>query len=303
MSKFIKNILSFIISLMLMFVILATSFTVFFKGTILNPETYIKIIEKNEIHHEIYKNIYSNIDYFVLTNNMPEDTLDGVISKDEIKQITNNYIYYTIGFMKGEDYEIESVDMEVYESRINTKIDKFLKSNTNDISDEFKNNIGYIKTKVLNIVKNDLEIINLNELSKSSTLQHAARVTSILNSNKLIMGMFGTIIIISLLFFIIWIKRKVRRYAWIGYSFISSGIVVLLIGLTGYISGFYDNLPIGIPYLATAVSLIVQKCLLNLTFIGFIILVIGLCFMSVYWHHLYKRHEKKMLKLENVDLE
>ena len=303
MSKFIKNILSFIISLMLMFVILATSLTVFLKDTLLNPETYTKVIEKNEICHEIYINIYSNIDYFVLTNNMPEDILDGVITEDEIKQIVNNNIYYVIGFMNGEDSEIASIDMEIYESRINTKIDKFLTTNSKDISDEFKNSVDYTKVKVLNIVKNDLEIINLNELSKSSALQHAARIGAFLNRSKLVMGMCGAIIIISLLFFIIWVKRKVRRYAWIGYSFLSSGVLIFMIGLIGYISGFYDNLAIGIPYMAMAVSLIIKKCLLKLTFIGLFVLIIGLCFISIYWNHLYKRYKKKKLKEQTIEVE
>ena len=64
--------------------------------------------------------------------------------------------------MKGEDSEIASIDMEVYESRINAKLDNFLKEHSKDINTEFKNNIPYIKATVLNIVKTDLEIIDLN---------------------------------------------------------------------------------------------------------------------------------------------
>ena len=109
------------------------------------------------------------------------------------------------------------------------------------------------------------------------------------------------IFLVSSLYFVIW-RRKSRRFAWIGYSFISSGLLVFLIGLSGYISGFYDNFAIAIPYIATAISLIMRKCLLSLTFIGFIVLVIGLCFMSVYWKHLYKRYRITQSKEKTIGI-
>lgn len=300
MKTQIKNIISFIISLMLMFVILATSFTVYFRGTILSPETYISVIEKNNIPDDIYENIYSNIDYLVLSNNMPEDILDGVIYKEEIRQVVDDYIYYIIGFMKNEETEIPSINMEIYESRINTKIDDFLEKYSKDISDESRYNIQSMKITILNIVKSDLEFINLNQLSKSSALKTVAKVSTILNDGTLIIGMFGAIVIISSLFFIIWRRRKHRRYAWIGYSFVSSGMLVFLIGLSGYISGFYNNLAIAVPYIAKAMALIIKRCLLNLTFIGFIVLLTGLCFMIVYWKHLYKRYKRVQSKEKTI---
>lgn len=65
-----------------MVVLLATSFTMFFRGTILNLQTYIGVLEKHNIYNDIYDNIYSSIHYLLLLNNIEENTLDGVISID-----------------------------------------------------------------------------------------------------------------------------------------------------------------------------------------------------------------------------
>ena len=303
MRTYVKNIISFIISLVLMFLVLATSFTLFFRATILNPKTYVNVIEKHNLYNGIYENIYENIDYLVLTNNMPEDTLDGVIYEDEIKQVVDDYIYYVVGFMKNEGSEIPAVNMEIYESRINEKIDNFLNNNSEYINDDFRSNIEDMNTTILNIIKSDLEVINLNQLSKSSVVKAIAKISTILNSGILMVIIFAMIILVSSLYIIIWRRRKSRRFAWIGYSFMSSGLLVFLIGLSGYISGFYDNFAIAIPYIATAISLIMRKCLLSLTFIGFIVLVIGLCFMSVYWKHLYKRYTKMQETKETIGME
>lgn len=303
MRTYIKNIISFMISIMLMFLIVATSFTLFFKATILNPKTYINVIEKNNIYTNVYESIYSNIDYLLLTNNMPEDTLDGVISEGEIKKIVDDYIYYVVGFMKNENLEIPAINMESYESRVNEKIDDFLYNHSEYINDDFRYSIQDMNNTILNMIKNDLQVINLNQLSKSSAIKAIAKISNILNNGMLIVIMIGIIILVSLLYIAIWKKRKARRFAWIGYSFMSSGLLVFLIGLSGYISGFYNNFAIAIPYIASAISLIMKKCLLSLTFIGFVVLVIGLCFMSVYWKHLYKRYTKMQVRKETIGME
>lgn len=291
MKKNIKNILAFIVSLLLMFVLLITSLTMFFRGSILNPQTYIDVVEKHGIYDEIYENIYSNIKYLLLTNNIPENTLDGVINKDEVIQITNDFIYYTVGYMKNEQNEIPAVKMEIYQSRVDNAMKDYLLENSIYLNDEFKNNLNEFKSTIYNIIKSDLELININELSKSSAMKAVAKISSVIDSGSFIVGLFIMVIILSSLFFIIWKKRKARRFVWIGYSFVSCGILITLVGLSGYISGFYNYIAISIPYLATAISLIIKKWLFDLSMIGTSVLLVGICFMAVYWRHLYKKYK------------
>lgn len=291
MKKHMKNIIAFIISIMLMFVLLLTSTTLFFRGSILNPQTYTNVLDKDKIYDDIYEHIYSNIDYLLLVNNMPEGMLDGIITKDDIIQSVNDGVYYTVGFMKNEQLEIPTVYMKEYEERLDRKINKFLAENSMYLNEDFKNSLAEFKSTVLSIIKSDLELINLNEVSKSSSIKFLAKISSILDSGMFIVGLFATVVILSALFFVLWKRRKARRYAWIGYSFISCGMLIFLVGYSGYLSGFYNNIAIAIPYAAKALALIIKEILKDFTMIGLGVLAIGLCFMSVYWKHLYKKYK------------
>ena len=290
MKNYIKNIVAFIISFILMAVLLMTSLTMFFRGTILNSQTYIGVLEKHNIYNQIYDNIYSNIHYLLLSNNIEENTLDGVISIDEVSEVVNDYIYYTIGYMKNEAMDIPKIDMSVYENRLESIINKFLSENSMYLNEELKDNIGELEGTVLDIIKSDLEIINLNELSKSKGMNMIAKVSAIINSGPVIMGLLVLVIILIGMISLIWKKRKARKFAWIGYSFISCGLIVFLIGFSGYISGFYNHVAIAIPYLAMAMTFIIKEYLLKFTIIGCLILFIGICFMSIYWRYLYKKY-------------
>ena len=293
-KKYGKSIGAFFISLILMFVLLITSITMFFRGSILNPQTYIGVLEKNNIYDDIYENIYSNLDYLLLTNNMTEGMLDGVINKDEVIQVVNDSIYYTVGYMKNEQQEIPAVDMNVYEERVNRSMDKFLLENSMYLNEDFKNSLNEFKSTVKDIIKSDLELINLNEVSKSSAMKAISKISTIIDSGMFVLGLLLIDVIICSLFFVLWKRRKARRFAWIGYSFVSCGLIVALVGFSGYISGFYEHVAIAIPYVAIAMGLIIKKCLLDLTAIGCIVLLIGMCFMAIYWKHLFKKY-----KIEN----
>ncbi|MGL4914028.1 MAG: hypothetical protein ACRC3Y_16525 [Romboutsia sp.] len=290
-KKYGKNIGAFFISLILMFVLLITSITMFFRGSILNPQTYIGVLEKYNIYDDIYENIYSNLDYLLLTNNMTEGMLNGVINKDEVIQVVNDSIYYTVGYMKNEQQEIPDIDIKIYEDRLNRSMDKFLIENSMYLNEEFRNSLSEFKLTVVNIIKSDLELINLNEVSKSSAMKVVAKVSTIIDSGMFVVGLLLIDVIICSLFFILWKRRKARRFVWIGYSFVSCGLMVALVGFSGYVSGFYEHIAIAIPYVATAVGFIIKKCLLDLTGIGCIVLFIGVCFMSIYWKHLFKKYK------------
>lgn len=50
--------------------------------------------------------------------------------------------------------------------------------------------------------------------------------------------------------------------------FISSGMIISLIGFSGYLSRFYNHVAIGVEYLRNMIVAIVQCYLLNFDYIG-----------------------------------
>ena len=264
MTKTLKNSLSFVVSLITMFLILIVSFSIFLDKVVLNEKMYIKALKKNDIYTQVGSYINDNIEYLLIESNISSDTLSG---------------------------EIEPLDKSIYEERVDEKLNAYLRENEMYVGAEFNENLNEFKSNVVNTICSSLQFIDLNALSNSNIIKTVAKLSSIV-SGKMFLGIgILSIVLLSGLQFIIWSKRrKVRRYVWIGYPFVSGRMIVLLIGLSGYLSGFYKNIAIGVEYLRNGVVSVMQSYLLNFAYIGLVFMVIGFLFMFIYWKHLFKSY-------------
>ena len=292
MKKSMKNSLSFIISLLTMFAIFVASISLFLNKIILNEQTYTKILQQENIPHQIKSHIEESLSYLLISNNIPSDILDDIISQDEIEENLNNYVYYTVGIMKNKTGKINSVDMTVYEKRIDERINDFINKNKENINDEFYGNLANFRASALKIISSSLEVIDLNKLSTSQSINLVAKISTIVSGVKFLGLTILSIIILSITHFAIWIDgRKNRRYAWMSYPFISSGMILFLIGFSGYISKFYENVAINTFYLKNTSITIMETYLLSLTYLGIGVFILGLALISIYWKHLFKTHK------------
>ena len=292
MKKSMKNSLSFIISLLTMFAIFVASISLFLNKIILNEQTYTKILQQENIPHQIKSHIEESLSYLLISNNIPSDILDDIISQDEIEENLNNYVYYTVGIMKNKNGEINSVDMTIYEKRIDERINDFINKNKENINDEFYGNLANFRASALKIISSSLEVIDLNKLSTSQSINLVAKISTIVSGVKFLGLTILSIIILSITHFAIWIDgRKNRRYAWMSYPFISSGMILFLIGFSGYISKFYENVAINTFYLKNTSITIMETYLLSLTYLGIGVFILGLALISIYWKHLFKTHK------------
>lgn len=303
MKTYLKNSLSFVVSLISMFLILVASCSFFLDKVILNEKTYIEALEKEKIYEQVESYIYENISYLLASRNIPENTLEGVISEKEIEGIFSNYIYNTLNLIKIEDEEIRPLNTSIYEERINDKISNYLKENNQHVGLEFNNNIDQFKSSILKVITSILQIIDLDVLSNSLNTKVIAKIVSFASGVELFV-----VLVLGILFFsacqpVIWRKRRrARRYAWMGYPFISSGIIIFLIGFSGYLSEFYKNMPIGALHLKNTMAAIIQRYLLSFTYIGITLIIIGLVFMVIYWRHLFNAyHGKESTSIEELE--
>lgn len=235
-----KSVVAFFISLLIMFSIILVSGLAFFKSVVLNDGTYLKVLEREGTYDKIYNNINENIEYLLVSNNIPSDTLNGMITKDEVVETINYYIFYTVGYMKKEQGEIVELDMSSYRDRVDEKMNKFIRDNNLYGDTALLTHLDQFKQTVLDIIESDLQLVNLNEMSKSSLMMRVASLSSILNNSKLIVMSIGVVAVICLSMCLVWRKRKLRRFVWIGYSFVSSGLIMFLVGISGIMSGFYN---------------------------------------------------------------
>lgn len=290
MDKKSRNILSFLIAIILMFTTLITSIILLWDTTIINEKTYTKIFEKNNTYNKIHTSINEDIEYLLLVNNIPTDTLNGIISVDEINQFITETTTGLVGMLKGEEIQVPKLDKAKYEQRFTQSMNKFIRENGMALNEQGKKDLQEMKETVIRIIDSGLQLVEYSKLTQSNIIQKLAKVLSLLSKIYIPISLTILILLITKIFKNIWSKRPVRASAWTGYSFLSSGMIIFMFGFSGYISRFYKNIAISIPYLSESVSSIIEKYLLSYTTIGLIILILGIFNISKYWKHLYKRY-------------
>ena len=291
--KKLKNLASFIISLLLTFVFLANIFLVFFKNTVLDIGLYIEALENNNGVESIYESINDNISYLMLTNNIPQDTMKDIITTKEIQDQVDSTMITMVSFVLGMDSNESSLNTEPYLEKFDEKMNNFIAENSITMTDNLKNNINTIRASVDTILTSELEIVDLNKFVNSSVGNKIKKAFSILNSTAFSISVLAIDIILIAFIALIWGKKKFHRtFAWIGYSSVASGLILFLISFSGYISKFYDSLIIGIPYLKNFIIAIIKGYLKNLCINSLFFIILGIIFITIYFVHYTKKLKK-----------
>lgn len=291
--KKLKNLASFIVSLLLTFVFLANIFLVFFKNTVLDIGLYIEALENNKGVESIYESINDNISYLMLTNNIPKDTMKDIITTKEIQDQVDSTMITMVSFVLGMDSNESSLNTEPYLEKFDEKMNNFISENSITMTDNLKNNINTIRASVDTILTSELQIVDLNKFVNSSIGNKIKNALSILNNIAFSIALLTIDIILIAFIALIWGKKKFHRtFAWIGYSSVASGLIVFLISFSGYISKFYDSLIIGIPYLKNFIIAIIKGYLKNLCVNSLFFIILGIIFITVYFVHYTKKLKK-----------
>lgn len=294
--KYIKNIFSFILSLMLMFTLILSIFFIFFKGTLSNENLYLDAFKKNGISEKIYESINDKTTYLMMTNNLPLDTLKDIITIEEVNAELYNSVHYVKDYFFNYNKEIPILNKEKYIERFDIRINDFFKDNGLHITDELSKDVKEIKSTTLSVIEGELQVIDLNKLSTSSSGSKIRKVILFINSDESLAVLIVITTVLFLMLLLMWHRRPYKAAAWTGYSAVASGLMVFLVFFSGYLSKFYDNVLISIPYLKEVVVQIISSSLIKLSIFGAVLVLIGLIFMSFYWVHLYKRYYGKRKK-------
>lgn len=272
--KLLKNGLSLVLSMILMFTLILCTFTIFAKITLFKEYTYFSTMEKEEYYEQIHEGITSDIEYALVVNNISPDYAKDIITLTEVKDycrtVLNQVMLY---FGEGKNY-LAPLDLTVYEERLDEVVHSFVKDNGLLLDEESKTVLEGVKANMLQVIRNNLELVNLEFLGTSSAVAKIAKLTTLFNTK-----LFGILMVLPLipiaLIALIWGKKYKDALRWISYGFITCGFLIFMVFLTGYLSGFYNNIIIGIPYLKTMVISITKKLLMNLTILGFITTALG----------------------------
>lgn len=269
-----KVILSFIIGSLLMFSIIASILSVFTKVIVLNPETYINMLEKKETHRQIYEFLEGNLEYALTLNNIQSSVKEGVITQYELEYEVNSIIRSTVNYFITGINEINSIDTDKYLNRLSENLDTYIRDNSIHIDSNIQSELNILKSDISQIIKSELEIINSDIIINSSICAILSKITSLFVRTLYLAPIILAVVFILMLAFT-W-RNDIRRFfQWLGNSIIASGLFIFIIFFSGYISGFYNNVIIDIIYLREFVASLIKSWTIILTLSGAITSTVG----------------------------
>ena len=287
-----NNIICFIISFVLMIFLILTMALAFFRTNIINENLYYNVLDKNNAANIISDTIESKIKYILSSNNIPENIANDIISKQDIQNDIHLWISNGIGYFDGTKNKIESIDIDAYKTKLKDNILVYLKKNKIFITKDIYEVVNEIGDSFENIISAEMQPIDFESLSKTSYGMKFRNICTLLNSNSMLISLIGLDMALAVLMIIVWRKSISRALAWTGYSFVSSGLIGFLIGISGYISKFYQNISIVSENLKNNISLVIEEYLINLSEIGGIFILCGFVLILTYWVHLYRKGKR-----------
>lgn len=278
MKKKTKGVISFFIGIILMFSIIVSIISLFFKFNVLNQATYLKVLKTNNIYSEINESIQNNISIMLSINNIGSEVKDSLISVEEIQQTVDKLVIEIVDYLNTSESKIENINKDVYKERFREALNKYINDNGIFITESLNMEIDNLTNDVGDIIENELQVININVINESNTIKKITFLTSLFSS-KLYLIAVGASIIIIISLLLLWKKKFDYSLKWIGNGFISGGLFIFIIFFSGYISGFYENIIISTGYLKVLVSNIIKSYLVGLSIFGLISIMIGFILM------------------------
>lgn len=290
--KHFKNIISFLLSLVLMFTLILSVFLMFFKSTLVNEDFYNNIMNDKTVTDHVYEELQTGLKYILVKNNIKQNDMGEIITKEQVSEDMKSNIVNIKGYFIGTRDDIPAIDTTKYVEQVNTGLQKYANNNGVVVTDATKDVFNAVKVEASSVLTSELQIVNFSELSKLEGSNKVRNIMIKLNNSGVFVGILAIDILIALILIIMWRRRIHRGIAWIGYSFMASGLLMTLTFLSGYISKFYNNAPIYPDYIKELIGGVIGGYLLRLSIYGIGLIVIGLILMTVYWVHLYKRQKR-----------
>ena len=181
----IKMALSAVIAMVMMFSITLTIIISFVNFTVLNPNAYLNILESKEIHNRIYDTIQGNMAYALTVNNISNEVKENVISLEEVKTEVNNIVRETVLYFKTGENNIKPVNADVYSERFNNNLKEFIKNNSIHVNSELEEHLKILEEDVKIVIDNELQIINIDVIVKSSAVNKVITLINLYNKYNL----------------------------------------------------------------------------------------------------------------------
>ncbi len=258
-----------------------------FSKTILNQSYILSQLEEEKYYENVYYQIQNSFEGYIGPSGLEETILNGIYSKDKVKQdIINvvNYIY------TGKNYEINTEEIQVnLSNNINESLLNY------NLSEEEKKSIVQFEEEIINEYK--------KQITHSQYFDKLANYIPKIIENVLIikieMGVIG-FLIIGILFFINK-KNFVKFMITIIISVLGSGLFLLFakFWITSKIE--ISNITILSDSFSKVISNILREILCKWNLYGIILSIVSIILLIIFNNLLYKDNiNKKLSKNKKV---
>jgi hypothetical protein len=178
--KRIKKSISLIIEILLTFSIIIALLSIFFKGIVLNKNTYTDILAKNNTYEQVKESIYNKIDAVLSAKNINYDIKESIITEEDIKRESDTMISGFIQYLETGQNNIKPIDSELYKQRVKDIIGNVIKPTKNDLS--FNSNI---QTENTVCMANELKFDNMMVSKEQSKVgQSSMKVQKLMTQDE-----------------------------------------------------------------------------------------------------------------------
>ena len=294
--KWIQKLISVLLSLGLMFVIMAfcllSSLPQF-----LTPEMYLSVMEEANVYQSIKENIQGSIDDVMLLNNIERQSMREFIKLEEVKEIVVGDVYAVLSWLNGAPSQIKALDLTTYEERFDDRIGTFFRDNQYYLDDALKQDVELMKQNVMQIMKGNLRLIDFDQFTQMTGLQKFTSLISEMNL-KLVAGLLAgcALLLVGVLVLLSPRSRHHKRrkkfelgLLYSGYGIMAGGLIIFILFFSGIQSGFYHHVAIQVSYLQESIGLLIENWFKSLMISGLLSTGLGIIFMVPYWAKLYQK--------------
>lgn len=117
---------SIIIKLLLIVSIMLAVLTIFINCFVLNKNTYINMLNKDDTYKKVTESIYTKIDSVLKEKNINYDIKESLITEDDIRRESDTAITGLIEYLKTGENNMAPVDTTVYKQRVSDILKSFV---------------------------------------------------------------------------------------------------------------------------------------------------------------------------------
>lgn len=272
--KIFRLVSSFVLSLILAFLIVFMQASLFINTKALQPDFYISRFEKQDFYTYLYDSLYKNFGQVSRKSNLPEELFKDIVTKDWIKEETDRALKGTLDYMIYKADKPYTLDIKAQRDSFSSNLDNYIKGLTVKIDQNSEKEIEGIKDQISNIIKSQANFIDITGVSKNSSFQQIRKALYLTYSSRSL-AMVSAIILALLL--LLTAERGISNYfAWIGYSLIAGGFFTFIPSVLGLTSGFMNNIAISDSSLKALAIAFIKDSLKYFSINGGIVLLTGI---------------------------